>query len=119
MNQNRRKSALGGLLLAWLAAASIGMAAADLSAVNVFPNPARAYIGQTQVTFANLTEQVQVKIFNAAGGLVREASLGASGGQFLWLLDNNSGDPVASGIYVYLITNDSGEELRGKVAVIR
>jgi hypothetical protein len=32
---------------------------------------------------------------------------------------NDSGDKVASGIYVYLITDSQGDKGRGKMAVIR
>ena len=36
-----------------------------------------------------------------------------------WDLANKSGEKVASGIYVYLITDDQGDKTRGKVAILK
>ena len=36
-----------------------------------------------------------------------------------WDLANDKGDKVASGIYVYLITDGQGNKAKGKVAVIK
>ena len=36
-----------------------------------------------------------------------------------WNLTNFNNDPVAAGIYIYLITEESGKEHTGKIAVIK
>jgi len=96
----------------------------DLSRVQVYPNPWRSdkHTGKI-ITFNNLPANSRVKIFTTSGHLARD--LGTVSGQVTWDLANDSGNKVASGIYVYLITvgdtgyGGSGQKLKGKVAVIR
>jgi hypothetical protein len=89
----------------------------DLSAVNVFPNPARVYQGNSRITFANVPAGARIRIFNLQGGQVRE--LQATGASLPWTLSNEDGQPVASGVYFYLITDDAGNKKSGKIAVLR
>ena len=91
---------------------------ADLSGVKVYPNPWRSdkHAGKS-VTFANLPERPLVKLFTVGRHKVR--GLNETGGQAPWDLTNDSGDKVASGIYVYLITDGQGNKVKGKVAVIK
>jgi hypothetical protein len=86
-----------------------------------YPNPWRADRGYAQqITFDQLTGKTTVKIFTVSGHLVRTLSTQSSGlSTVSWDLTNDSGDRVASGIYIYLATNDQGQQARGKVAVIR
>jgi flagellar hook assembly protein FlgD len=80
----------------------------------VFPNPYYAYNTQETssanrfVTIARLPENVTVRIFSMAGALVRvlndENKPEGPQGQFMtWDLKNESGLPVASGLYIYHI----------------
>jgi hypothetical protein len=84
----------------------------------VYPNPWRSdkHSGQS-VTFANLPSGSTVKIFTVSGHLARD--LGTVNGSVAWDLTNDSGDKVASGIYIYLITDSQGDKARGKVAIIK
>jgi hypothetical protein len=95
------------------------LVAADLAAVKVYPNPWRKdkHIAQPDVTFANLPSNATVKIFTVSGHLVKD--LGKVNGHVSWNLKNESGDKVASGVYIYLVTNDQNQKLRGKLAIIR
>ncbi|MEW6097063.1 MAG: T9SS type A sorting domain-containing protein [bacterium] len=94
-------------------------AAKRLSKVFVYPNPCysnRHY----QLTFAGLTENVTIKIFNIAGELVRTLEKKDIGQEKNWDLRNDAYENVASGIYIYLvIDNDTGEKVTGKLGVIR
>jgi hypothetical protein len=38
---------------------------------------------------------------------------------YVWDLRNSEGDPVASGVYIYVITDDKGVRAKGKFAIIR
>jgi hypothetical protein len=103
---------------------TISLVVSDLSQVKVYPNPWRKDKHATQnVTFANLPIGSTVKLFTVSGHQVK--SFTESGGKAIWDLTNDSGDKVASGIYVYLITvgdtgyGGNGQKLKGKVAVIR
>jgi hypothetical protein len=80
------------------------------------PNPWRAdQHNGNPVTFDQLNPNSNVKVFTVSGHLVR--SLDAPAGSVSWDLKNASGDRVASGLYLYLITSGSSH-LRGKLAVI-
>jgi hypothetical protein len=94
-------------------------AAANLDAVRLFPNPWRVdrHSG-VPVTIDGLTAGSEVRIFTIAGRPVRTIS--APSGVGTWDLSNGSGERVASGLYLYLITGggDSGRK-RGVLTVIR
>jgi hypothetical protein len=100
------------------ATATITLVSADLNAVQVYPNPWRSdkHAGKP-ITFANLSTNTTVKIFTASGHLAKD--LGTANGTVTWDLENESGDKVASGIYLYLITDGQGDKVRGKIGVIR
>jgi hypothetical protein len=87
-------------------------------APRVYPNPWRSdkHAGKN-VIFANLPLSSTVKIFTVSGHLARD--LGTVNGSVAWDLTNDSGDKVASGVYIYLITDSQGDKVKGKVAVIK
>ncbi len=98
----------------------MAMAAGNLRDVVVYPNPFRpkeAHDGC--IKFINLTSQARVRIYNVVGDLIWTREIENSGGSIQWYGDNNSGRPVASGVYVYIVTNPDGEEAVGKISVIR
>src|ERR1019366_4595931 len=69
------------------------------------------------ITFAGLTVGTTIKIFTASGHEVKE--LHTDGPSIAWDLTNDSGAKVASGIYLYVITDTAGDKVRGKIGVIR
>ena len=87
------------------------------AAVNVFPNPVRVSRGQTEIVFDKLNPGSKITIFNVQGVAVREVNVGGAT-TFHWNIRNNSGNDVASGVYVYFISG-SGSGESGKIAVIR
>jgi len=89
----------------------------DLSNVIVYPNPFKPYLGHTEIYFKGLTEKTTIKIYNIAGELVREIE--NVDGETTWDARNNSGNKVASGVYIYIITNDEGNKKIGKLAIIK
>jgi hypothetical protein len=93
-------------------------AATELSAVRVYPSPWRSNIHTGHpVTFSGLTADATVKIFTVSGRWVKSVS--STGSQATWDLKNDSGDTVASGLYIYLVTDSQGNKARGKFSVIR
>jgi hypothetical protein len=78
-----------------------------------YPNPSN--IGE--VNFANLTENTTIRIYTIAGELVYKRE--DFDEEPIWRCRNLSGEPVASGIYIYILTNDKGEIKKGKIAIIR
>ncbi|MFV0219093.1 T9SS type A sorting domain-containing protein [Empedobacter falsenii] len=82
-----------------------------------YPNPYRPeYKGN--VTIKNLPNRALVKITDIVGNLLFEKK--AEGGIVEWNTNNAKGKPVASGIYLVLMTNADGTETKTlKIAVVR
>ncbi len=65
-----------------------------------------------------------LKLFDVVGEKVfEESSRGNTGlNAISWRLENDGGDPVASGLYIYVLSADDGTTVRiqrGKVVVLR
>ena len=69
------------------------------------------------MTFAGLTIGTPIKIFTVSAHEVKE--LHTDGPSIPWDLTNDASDKVASGIYLYLITDGQGDKIREKLAVIK
>jgi hypothetical protein len=88
-----------------------------LNSVRVFPNPWRADHPTAGITFDQMTPNSTVKIFTISAHFVK--SLAAPDGKVTWDLTNDAGNKVASGLYLYLVTDTHNGRVRGKLAVIR
>jgi hypothetical protein len=105
---------------------SADLAKTQIGQINVFPNP---YYGvnteelnkyQRFVTFTHLPEKATIRIFNLAGVLVRTIEKTDAGQFQRWDLSNESGLPVASGLYIaYIDMPDLGTTRIVKLAVIQ
>ena len=98
-------------------------ASQNLCGVTVYPNPYRpgsgsAYDRSAGVVFANLSAGSKIRIYSMAGELVYEMEETGGTGYCEWRAVNSDGRRVASGVYLYNITNPSGEKKTGKIAVI-
>ncbi len=94
------------------------LVSADLSGVHVYPNPWRSDKHATRpVTFDNLTVNTTIKIFTVSWHL--EKSLPIANAISTWDLTDDSGNKVASGLYLYLIKTDSGQKKTGKLAIVK
>lgn len=107
----------------------------NLSNVIVFPNPFRPNDGntltgsdfsgsydafnQTGVHINGLTENTNIKIFDVSGHLVNEIISFPNQGKAIWDTKNSSGKRVASGVYVLVISNQSGQKKVKKLGIIR
>lgn len=90
---------------------------AEPAVARVYPNPWRSdRHGALSITFADVAAGSFVKIFTVSAHAVR--TLFSSGNSVSWDRKNDSGDRVASGLYIYLITNNRGQQIRGRLAVI-
>ncbi|MBN2410946.1 S8 family serine peptidase [candidate division KSB1 bacterium] len=90
----------------------------DLSQVMTFPNPYHPGFGEEKITFANLTKTAEIRIMTEMGLPVRTISEMNGDGGVDWDLRDKDGNPVASGIYIYQVTNGE-ERVFGKLAIIR
>jgi hypothetical protein len=89
----------------------------DLENIKVYPNPFKKSSGHDSIIFENLTLNTKIKVYNITGELVFEHS--TNDVVFYWDTKNNSGKKLASGVYIYLISNDQGERIINKLAIIR
>ena len=99
--------------------ASSGQGLSDLNSMLVYPNPWRAdrHGSGVPIIFDSVTADSTVKIFTMSGYLVR--TLSPASGKASWDLKNDSGEMVASGIYLYSVADGHGNKLQGKLAIIR
>ncbi len=88
-----------------------------IEGIRVYPNPWRAEIhANSTINFDHLPFSSSVQIFTLSGHLVR--TLSAASGAANWDRTNDSGDSVASGIYLYLVTDPQGGQSKGKLAIL-
>lgn len=102
--------------------------AADLGNVFVVPNPLVRRAGwdvgeNSSVRFVNVTDTSRVQIFTLAGDLVQALDNvvfdGTERGNIEWDTRNGEGEFVASGVYIYRIVDDNGNEVVDRFTVIR
>jgi hypothetical protein len=99
-----------------------GSPARDLANVVVYPNPFKPYDGKYEtgdyssgVKFANLTREAVIHIYNIAGELVRRRGLEADAyGDCRWDGKNEDGDYTASGVYVFVVKDESVTDGKNK-----
>jgi len=104
-------------------------ASSSLGNVKVYPNPYKPGTGGIYdnsslgegIVFSNLTPNANIKIFNIAGELVAEFNETNGDGKYLWDTRNSKGEKVASGVYIYYITNpdDGRQKAKGRIVIIR
>lgn len=102
------------------------VAKADVTQINVFPNP---YYGvnpqelnkyQRFVTFTHLPNRAIIRIMNLAGVIVRVIEKESNSQFERWDLANDSGLPVGSGLYIaYIEMPDIGATKILKVAIVQ
>jgi len=100
-----------------------------LSQVIVYPNPYKPGTGGQfdsslfgkGIVFENLTAKANIRIFNIAGELVRNIQATDGSGRYVWDASNDDGSKVASGLYVYIITDIDNTSVRcsGKFCIIK
>jgi hypothetical protein len=105
-------------------------ASINLENVKVYPNPYKPNSGSIYdnnpivgdgIIFSGLTHKAKVQIFNIAGELVTEFEEEDGDGIYVWDTRNKNGDKVASGVYIYFITNPDNEsqKTKGRIVIIR
>jgi hypothetical protein len=104
------------------------VARTDLNEVYVVPNPLVRSAGfdaegESSVRIVNVTESARVQFYTVAGDLVRELDNvifdSQETGNIKWDTRNAEGELVASGVYIYRVTDDSGNEHMSRLTIIR
>jgi ligand-binding sensor domain-containing protein len=89
------------------------MAVSDVKQTLAYPNPFVIRYGDEVVRF-NYAGMAEVRIYTLAGELVREIPVTG-----VWDGKNGKGQPAAAGVYIFVITDQQGENGRGKIFLIR
>lgn len=97
----------------------------SLKELIVYPNPYRPNDDRTDngddvsrfIVFDGLTEASVIKIFTISGEPV--LTLHPKGSREIWKADNTRGEKLASGVYVYVITNNKKEIRKGRITIDR
>ncbi len=84
------------------------------AAIHVTPNPFSYYDGE--MIFRNLPPNSRVEIFTVTGDPV--ISFDSAGGDFSWNVLNDSGEKLASGVYLYYVKSGN-ERYSDKFVVVR
>ncbi|MFB0527974.1 MAG: T9SS type A sorting domain-containing protein, partial [bacterium] len=85
-------------------------------AIKVYPNPFKPSEGHTEITFTNLPSGASVRIFHMEGRII--ATLEEAAGEAKWNVEDNGGDKISSGLYLYRVESSKGNQT-GKVVIIR
>jgi hypothetical protein len=95
--------------------------ATNLNNVIAYPNPFKPSVSTAKgITFENLTQgDIHLRIFKLTGENIYDSQISSSNGKILWNVLDKNNNPVASGMYIYLISNDANQLAKGKIAVIK
>jgi hypothetical protein len=107
-------------------------AASDLSGVRVYPIPYRPNGGDPNrghpysasdpnsgIIFDNLPNVVTIEIYAITGRRVARLDTTASSGKVQWNVQNDSGQDVASGGYVAVISSPGSGQITRKIIIVR
>ncbi|MCB4791759.1 MAG: T9SS type A sorting domain-containing protein [Elusimicrobia bacterium] len=91
----------------------------DLSKVIAYPNP---YLNNPGgIIFSGIANNSRIKILDIAGEVVQDFEENDGDGIYQWDAKNKDGDKLASGVYLYLVTNTNAgqQKVIGKLAIIK
>ena len=91
---------------------TIGRPTENLDSVYAFPNPFRVTSPDDRLNF-NYAGQATLRIFTIAGELVAELP------EPVWDGRNQVGEPVSSGVYIFVLNDRASEVGRGKILLVR
>jgi hypothetical protein len=115
----RRSLVILLLLAVALPLRAAGVVSTSLAGVKAFPNPWRSdKHANMSITFDGMPAASAIKIFTVSAHEVKELSAD-SNGSALWDRTNDSGEQVASGVYIYLVIDPQGNHTSGKLAIIK
>lgn len=90
----------------------------DPSEVVAYPNPVNISLKGEYIRFLNIPADADLNIYNMAGKRMARIPSQENPGVRTWNLRNESGESVASGIYIYYVKGDNLEQT-GKFSVVR
>jgi hypothetical protein len=124
LNTNGEQEAVYYTYRFWIGEGGINTIVSNLNNLRVFPNPYKpgsntSFDRRGGIVFSHLTQDALLRIYTITGELVFETSIENGKGFYEWNAYNDSGNALASGVYVYVITNSNNEKKSGKLAIIK
>lgn len=99
---------------------SVAGAKLNLDEAHAYPTPYMPSQGHTKITFTDLPALVTIQVFSLSGRLVKTLMKNDSTDSLVWSpVVNNQGSPLASGVYLFTITQPGFSKRQGKLMVIR
>ncbi|UCD64714.1 MAG: hypothetical protein JSW34_04570 [Candidatus Zixiibacteriota bacterium] len=95
-----------------MVSSATGRPASDVNEVLAFPNPFVIQSEADRLTF-NYDAPGTLRIFSAAGELILEGPVDD------WDGKNSRGNEVASGVYIFVVTDSDGKVGKGKILLVR
>lgn len=89
------------------------------SGSSVYTTPNYHNYPDNKIRFVNVPVDCTLEIFTAAGDLVWDTEHHINSGNIEWDVKNESGEDVASGIYIYKLEDSSGGSVYGRLVIIR
>jgi len=101
--------------------ASQRTAQANVEKIHAYPVPFIPSNGHQQITFTRLPSRATIEIFTISGELVKKLEHSSPGTDRLsWFpVTNESGNPVASGVYIWVATDQAKKSKIGKLMIIK
>jgi hypothetical protein len=91
--------------------------APQLDEVIAYPNPFNRNRGHDEIVFTGLTTDATISIYTTSGELVCRFSY-PERLSWHWDTQNEAGEKVARGTYLYVVTTPSGQSRTGKFAIL-
>jgi hypothetical protein len=93
----------------------------DLNHVIVYPNPFLDLKNSSKrINFIHLTFNAKIRVYTLDGRQVWEKEKNDGSDRIVWQnVENQHGQKLASGVYIYIITNSAGQKVMGKLGVVR
>jgi hypothetical protein len=104
-------------LCSFMSGAPAGKPSFEKTQVYAFPNPVRP-AQHSKVTITGLMQNSNVKITDMAGNLIVEGK--SYGSQFVWNINNSSGNEIKAGMYLVFAASSTGEQgIVAKIMVLK
>jgi hypothetical protein len=94
---------------------------ANLDLAHAFPVPYIPSKGHASITFSNLSANATIRIYTLTGELVKELIKNdPASDRIAWVpVENEQGQGVASGVYMWVIESSDGQTKVGKLMIIK
>lgn len=100
--------------------ASVKTSRLDLEEAHAYPTPFMPSKGHDRITFTGLPSEVTIQIFSLSGRKVKTLTKDDSTDKLIWHpVTNDQGSPLASGVYLFTLSQPGLSKRRGKLMIIR